>query len=78
MKVMVLAGGPDREREVSLQSGKQVAGALVEAGHDVIERDLLPDDHKALDEFALWSAESPGPVSSGGGVVFPVLSLIHI
>ncbi len=67
LKVMVLAGGPDRERDVSLKSGKQVAAALREAGHEVIERDLLPDDTAALDEFALWCTESPGV-----GVVFPI------
>lgn len=67
MKVMVLAGGPDREREVSLMSGKQVAAALREAGHDVIERDLSPSDTAALDEFAQWCAESPGT-----GAVFPI------
>ncbi|MEM7625056.1 MAG: D-alanine--D-alanine ligase [Planctomycetota bacterium] len=67
MKVMVLAGGPDREREVSLQSGKQVAAALREAGHEVIQRDMGPDDLAALDEFALWSAEAPE-----GGAVFPI------
>ena len=67
MKVMVLAGGPDREREVSLMSGQQVAAALREAGHDVIERDLSPTDTAALDEFALWPTESPGPA-----VVFPI------
>jgi len=62
MKVMVLAGGPDRERDVSLMSGKQVAIALRDAGHDVIERDLSPTDNAALDEFAKWR----------GDVIFPV------
>ena len=28
LKVLVLAGGPDRERQVSLQSGKTIAGAI--------------------------------------------------
>lgn len=79
MKVMVLAGGPDREREVSLMSGKQVASALRDAGHDVIERDLSPSDTAALDEFASWCAEAPVGRDSGGdaggdsgGVIFPV------
>lgn len=73
MKVLVLAGGPDRERDVSLQSGAQVAGALREAGHDVIERDLSPTDTAALDEFAAWG-DSGGDSGgrSGGDVVFPV------
>ena len=62
MRVMVLAGGPDRERGVSLKSGARVAAALREAGHGVTERDLGPGDHAALDEFVDW----------GGDVVFPV------
>ncbi|MEO1235508.1 MAG: D-alanine--D-alanine ligase [Planctomycetota bacterium] len=62
MKVMVLAGGPDRERDVSLVSGGQVAAALREAGHDVMERDMGPTDASALDAFGEWQ----------GDVVFPV------
>lgn len=63
LKVLVLAGGPDREREVSLASGKAVAEALQQAGHDVQQRDISPDDLSALDEFEQW----------GGQVVFPAL-----
>jgi D-alanine-D-alanine ligase len=59
MRVMVLCGGPDRERGVSLHSGAQVAAALAAAGHGVIVRDLGPGDTAALDEFE-------------GDVVFPV------
>lgn len=63
LKVLVLAGGPDRERPVSLQSGAQVAAALREAGHEVLERDISPDDLTALDAFTAWD----------GDVIFPVL-----
>jgi D-alanine-D-alanine ligase len=63
LRVLVLAGGPDRERPVSLLGGCQVADALREAGHDVLQRDVMPDDLTALDEFARWD----------GDVVFPVL-----
>ena len=63
LKVMVLAGGPDRERPVSLMSGEQVAAALAEAGHEVLQRDIGPDETACLDEFARW----------GGDVIFPVL-----
>lgn len=63
MKVMVLAGGPDREREVSLQSGEQVASGLSEAGHRVLVRDILPGTLGVLDEFEQW----------GGDVIFPAL-----
>ncbi len=60
---MVLAGGPGRERAVSLDGGQQVAKALERAGHEVWLRDVLPEDLSALDEFAQWN----------GDVVFPVL-----
>lgn len=53
MKVAVLMGGTSDEREVSMASGVQVAGALREAGHDVIAVDtvtgiLAPDRVRAL------------------------------
>jgi D-alanine-D-alanine ligase len=63
LKVLVLAGGPDRERPVSLRSGERVAHALREAGHEVRQSDILPDDLSALDAFEQW----------GGDVIFPVL-----
>jgi len=63
LKIMVLAGGPDRERPVSLQSGSQVANALREADHDVRQCDILPDDLSCLDDFHAWR----------GDVIFPVL-----
>jgi D-alanine-D-alanine ligase len=63
LKVLVLAGGPDRERAVSLMGGAVVAEALRKAGHEVTKRDVMPDDLSALDEFS----------ESGGDVVFPVL-----
>ncbi|MEX2212488.1 MAG: D-alanine--D-alanine ligase [Phycisphaeraceae bacterium] len=63
LKVLVLAGGPDRERDVSLQSGETIARSLKEAGHEVLLRDILPDDLAALEEFTAW----------GGDVIFPAL-----
>lgn len=63
LNVLVLAGGPDREREVSLLSGATVTNALQQAGHNVMQRDITPDNLAALDEFASW----------GGHVVFPML-----
>jgi len=63
LRVLVLGGGPDRERPVSLKSAARVAGALRSAGHDVIERDILPNDRGALDEAR----------QTGVNVVFPVL-----
>ncbi|MFP4145711.1 MAG: D-alanine--D-alanine ligase family protein [Phycisphaeraceae bacterium] len=63
LKVLVLAGGPDRERHVSLQSGATVTRALEAADHDVRQRDIGPDDLTPLDAFAAWR----------GDVIFPVL-----
>ncbi len=70
---MVLAGGPDRERPVSLVSGEQVAGALRERGHDVRLCDVLPDDLAALDDFGRWGGDGlflamHGPWGEGGGL----------
>lgn len=63
LKIMVLAGGPDREREVSLVSGRAVTDALEEAGHEVRLCDVGPEELSCLDEFERW----------GGQVVFPAL-----
>ena len=48
LKVLVLMGGPDRERGVSLKSGAAIAAALRQAGHTVTEGDINPDDDSAL------------------------------
>jgi D-alanine-D-alanine ligase len=40
MKVAVLMGGMSAERDVSLQTGKAIAGALRELGHDAVEVDV--------------------------------------
>jgi D-alanine-D-alanine ligase len=59
--VLVLMGGPDAEREVSLLSGGAVAQALRECGRfDVIEQVV---DEPSAEELA----------ARGGDVVFPVL-----
>ena len=63
LTILVLRGGPDRERPVSLQSGGQVAQALRDAGHAVYERDILPDDLSAIDDAKKLGVQ----------VVFPVL-----
>lgn len=43
MTVIVISGGLSHERDVSLRSGRRVAIALRDAGHDVIETDVSPD-----------------------------------
>lgn len=63
LKILVLRGGPDREREVSLNSGGQVAQALRDSGHTVYERDITPDDLSALEDGKQLGVQ----------VVFPVL-----
>lgn len=47
--VLVLGGGPDRERPVSLKSAACVAEALRKAGHTVLESDVMPDELGALE-----------------------------
>jgi len=42
-KVAVLMGGTSAEREISLESGASIAGALRELGHEAIEVDSGPD-----------------------------------
>lgn len=60
-RVLVLMGGPDAEREVSLMSGAGVAAALRENGRfEVVEQVI---DRPTADEIR----------SFGGDVVFPVL-----
>src|SRR5262249_50682424 len=40
VKIAVLRGGRSAEREVSLRSGAQVANALRQRGHEVVQVDL--------------------------------------
>jgi D-alanine-D-alanine ligase len=49
MRVTVLYGGPSAEREISLISGRAVAAGLREAGHQVLEADIRPEDLSVLD-----------------------------
>ena len=70
---MVLAGGPDRERAVSLESGAAVGAALAEAGHEVRQRDIAPGDPRPLEEFRAWPGDLlfpalHGPWGEGGGL----------
>lgn len=47
--VAVLLGGPSSEREISLRSGRAIAGALAGAGHRVAEVDVRGDDGTELE-----------------------------
>ena len=73
LRIMVLAGGPDSEREVSLASGSCVAEALKKREHEVVVRDAGPGDLAALGEFARWGGDllfpvMHGPWGEGGGL----------
>jgi len=50
LTVAVLSGGIGSEREVSIQSGACVAGALAEAGFRVVNSDIRPDMLDILDD----------------------------
>ena len=63
---MVLAGGPDREAPVSVESGKTVSASLREAGYEVIVRDIGPQNLAALDEFVQWKGDAIFPALHGG------------
>ncbi len=49
LDILVLAGGPGAEREVSLQSGTAVHDALTKLGHRPIMRDISSEDLAALE-----------------------------
>lgn len=66
-KVLVLGGGPDLEREVSLLSSAAVAQALRDAGHDVTLADISPVDTAALkDDYDVIFPVLHGPFGEGG------------
>jgi D-alanine-D-alanine ligase len=52
LRVTVLAGGPSAERDVSLASGRAIADALLQRGHETFLADVGPDDLTALDHPA--------------------------
>lgn len=58
--IIVLAGGLSHERDVSLRSGRRVAQALRDLGHDVVEADVTSELFDVIE-----SADDP--------VVFPIL-----
>jgi D-alanine-D-alanine ligase len=53
LKIAVLRGGISAEREVSLESGANIASAIAEAGINVIEADITPDDRSILDDDSI-------------------------
>ena len=74
--VLVLKGGPDAEREVSLRSGGMVAGALARAGFRVTD---LAIDRIGLDELRAARADVVFPVLHGSwGVGGPLQDLLEL
>jgi len=61
LKIAVLMGGPDAERDISIQSGQAVANALRKAGHFAVEEHII--DTPTAYEIDCISAD----------VIFPVL-----
>lgn len=51
MKIVVLAGGLSTERDVSINSGKQISQALISKGHKVILIDLFLGYEKDIDNI---------------------------
>ena len=49
LNITLLAGGISAEREVSLNTGKQITDALRQAGHNVYTSDIGPDNLAALE-----------------------------
>lgn len=69
LDITVLSGGPGLEREVSLQSGHAVGGALESLGHRVTIADISPEDTSALDRPAdLFFIALHGEYGEDGGV----------
>ena len=65
LRIVVLMGGDSSEREVSLETGRAVAGALREKGHQVEVLDI-PHVSAVLDEPAVRAAQVVFPALHGG------------
>jgi len=53
LKVAVLMGGIGQERDISIQSGTSVAGALEKAGLNAVTADIRPDSLGILDDDSI-------------------------
>ncbi len=77
--IVVLAGGLSHERDVSLRSGRRVAQALRDRGHEVVESDVTP---ALLDLLRRLGDPVVFPVLHGGvgedGGLQQVLSLLDV
>lgn len=68
LKILLVTGGNDAEREVSLKSAYQVQRALKAVGHDVLLVDLDPNDLTCFDKssFDIVFPMMHGPYGEGG------------
>jgi D-alanine-D-alanine ligase len=69
MKILVLMGGTSSEREVSLVSGSEVARALREKGHRVVEMDVkdeLDPTGSGCDSGGPWKKAGPSERTRAG------------
>lgn len=66
MKIVVLAGGLSTERDVSINSGKEIAKALIEKGHKVVLLDVFMGYEKKLDNIESLFDECRDLTQNGG------------
>jgi D-alanine-D-alanine ligase len=82
MRIAVLAGGISGEREVSLRSGEQVLGALLELGHEATLVDFSRDAFEELRRLGpdLVFPALHGPLGEDGtaAAVLEVLGLPYV
>ena len=63
-RVGVLMGGPSAEREVSLETGRNVLRGLQQRGHDAVGLDWIPLDHVRFKlNYAMSDADRTGPAT---------------
>ena len=70
MKVAILLGGDSPERDVSLETGRCVAEAFLELGHEIFALDTARGDDPLSEDLESWgsgpSAEPPKFLPQGG------------
>lgn len=82
MKLAVLTGGTSDERAVALQSGIQVAGALREAGHEVVTVDTVDGvmterTERRWADHGIGQATPPALDTPGGSEADRIVSLLR-
>ncbi len=77
LRILVLAGGPSAEREISLRSGLAVAHALAQSGHDVTQFDPCHEQLTGVEasHFDVAFVALHGRYGEDGGVQLQLESL---